>query len=92
MTTIAVENIRCGGCVASIIDRLEKKHQLMHVAVDIEKGLVQINEVANTKRLAIVKTLLHLGYPEVGSTQGWNKTKTKAKSVLSCAIGKIKQK
>lgn len=83
-----VENIRCGGCVASITDKLKKNHQASEIVIDIEAGKITLNSDDNYD--AIASTLLALGYPKVGTVEGFNKAKTKTKSVVSCAIGKFK--
>ena len=86
---ILVENIRCGGCVGSITEKLKQKHQANQVEIDIEKGLITL-DIEPSQRESVIQTLVNLGYPQVNSVQGFNKTKAKAKSIVSCAVGKFK--
>jgi len=58
------------------------------IDVDIEQGIVTI-DVDDDKRPEVVKELENLGYPEANSTEGFKAAKAKAKSFISCAIGKI---
>jgi len=85
---IAVENIKCGGCANTISTRLLEDERVDGVSVDVERGLVQIEGAADTRQ-TIVEHLASLGYPEVGSVEGLKAATAKAKSFVSCAIGRI---
>jgi copper chaperone len=50
---------------------------------------VTIDTDDESVRNATIKALLTMGYPEQGSVEGLDALKGKAKSVVSCAIGKI---
>jgi copper chaperone len=78
-----VENIKCGGCVNSIQTTLQKIKAVEKVAVDIENGTIVIT--GNPDREVILKKLNEMGYPELGN----NTIVKKAKSYVSCAIGKM---
>jgi copper chaperone len=85
---IEVENIKCGGCANSITHSLQKLDGVSSVSVDIELGRVSII-AATGDREQLVVALLKSGYPEKGSTEGLQAAKAKAKSFVSCAIGKL---
>jgi copper chaperone len=85
---IEVENIKCGGCANSITHSLQKLDGVSSVSVDIERGRVSII-AATGDREQLVAALLKSGYPEKGSTEGLQAAKAKAKSFVSCAIGKL---
>jgi copper chaperone len=85
---IEVENIRCGGCANSIETRLRKLDGVSKVSVDIEQGRVSVDAV-DDRRERLVSTLLQSGYPEKGSAAGIKAATAKAKSFVSCAIGKV---
>lgn len=87
-TRIEVENIRCGGCAATITRRLLEIDSVRAVKVDVEDQAVIIECEADI-RLVAIQTLLDLGYPERGAVAGLASLKGKAKSVVSCAIGRI---
>ncbi len=58
------------------------------MAVDIELGRVAINGDEDS-RDKIADTLVRLGYPEVGSVEGLKAAAAKAKSFVSCAVGRL---
>jgi copper chaperone len=85
---IEVENIRCGGCANTITHSLQKLDGVSDVSVDIENGRVTVT-AATDDRERLVASLLKNGYPEKGSAEGLQAAKAKAKSFVSCAIGKL---
>lgn len=85
---ITVENIKCGGCAGTITKKLNTKFDTDSVKVNVEQGVVDIN-VEDNKRDEVTKVLLDLGYPETDSVHGLSSAKAKAKSFVSCAIGKM---
>lgn len=90
---ISVENIKCGGCASSIRKQLQAISAVESVEVDVENGLVtaQILEASNSDALRseLVAKLLKMGYPETGSVEGLRAAGAKAKSFVSCAVGKM---
>lgn len=87
-TRIEVENIRCGGCANTISKKLRENDQITSVDVDIENQAVTLQSVGDIREAA-VQTLFDLGYPERGSVEGLASLKEKARSVVSCAIGRM---
>lgn len=85
-----VENIRCGGCVNTITSKLNDIDGIEKVEVDIEGQAITVQSSNDENRELIAKSLLSMGYPEQGSVEGFDALKGKAKSVVSCAIGKMK--
>lgn len=85
---IEVENIRCGGCANTISKKLLEDKRVNSVNVDIENQIVTL-ESADDIQTEMAEILLKLGYPEKGSVEGIQALKGKAKSVVSCAIGKM---
>ena len=85
---IEVENIRCGGCANTITHSLQRLDGVGDVIVDIENGRVTVT-AATDDRERLVASLLKNGYPEKGSAEGLEAAKAKAKSFVSCAIGKL---
>jgi copper chaperone len=85
---ILVDNIKCAGCAHSIIAKLTALAGVASVQVDVEAGLVCID--ADQAVLNEAKQVLaRLGYPELGSVSGLEAVGAKAKSFVSCAIGKV---
>ncbi len=82
---IYIENLKCGGCANTIIKELSLISTVKDVKVDVEKS--QVSLVTNEDTLTEVKLKLSkLGYPEVGDK---NNVLHKAKSFVSCAVGRI---
>ncbi|MDD3005565.1 heavy metal-associated domain-containing protein [Flavobacterium sp.] len=80
---IEVENIKCGGCMNSIKNTLAKSEGVSEVSIDKETETIEIE--STTEREQLVQILSNLGYPE----KGHNTLLKKAKSYVSCAIGKM---
>jgi copper chaperone len=88
-TRLIVENIKCGGCANTITKGLNELG-LKDVIVDPQASFVEMDNPASTEILqkAIAK-LRSLGYPLVDTEEGLKAVALKAKSYLSCALGKI---
>jgi copper chaperone len=86
--TIAVENIKCDGCANSIRSKLIQQELVQTVDVDIEQGEVRV-EGNPEWRGQVAIALAKMGYPEVGSVEGLKAAAAKAKSFVSCTIGRI---
>lgn len=86
--SVDVENIKCGGCANSIRTKLLADGRVSDVVVDIAAGRVAIDG-DEAGRDEIVATLARLGYPEVGSVEGLKAAAAKAKSFVSCAVGRF---
>jgi copper chaperone CopZ len=85
---ITVENIKCGGCAGSITKKLVEVFDTENIEVNIEQGTISI-DVDDARRDEVAKVLLNLGYPETDSVEGFDSAKAKAKSFVSCGIGKM---
>lgn len=88
MYSIQVENIKCGGCANTIQTRLQELEAVDKAEVDIENGVVTI-EGDEAHRQQVAELLLKLGYPESGTAEGIKAAAAKAKSFVSCAVGRI---
>ena len=85
---IQVENIKCGGCAGTIKKNMLKDGRVSGVEVDIEQGMVTIDSTDDA-RDNFSAILLKMGYPESGTIEGLSAAKAKAKSYVSCAVGKV---
>lgn len=82
---IQIENLKCGGCAATIVKGLLAIKGVEEVNVNVEDSIVSFS--ANDEKLVEVKDKLSkLGYPEVGDK---NTVLHKAKSYVSCAVGRV---
>jgi copper chaperone len=86
--TIAIENLKCGGCAKSIARGLNELAGVADVHVRHEDQSVSV-EADPSLREAIAAKLASLGYPEVGSVSGLAAGMANAKSFVSCAIGRV---
>ncbi|MFW5425863.1 MAG: heavy-metal-associated domain-containing protein [Methylophagaceae bacterium] len=86
---IEVENIRCGGCANTITKKLMSLDGVEQVDIAIEEQAVTIEAEDDSNRATYIEALLAMGYPEKGSVEGIASLKGKAKSMVSCAIGKV---
>lgn len=85
-TTVHIQNLKCGGCASTITKNLTALDDVSDVIVEVEDESVTF-DYSDENTLHLVKdTLADLGYPEDGER---NSLTDKAKSYISCAIGKI---
>lgn len=85
---LQVENIKCGGCANTISTRLNELDIVDSCEVDVEQGLITIHG-DEAGRSEVAQLLFKLGYPESGTTEGLKAAAAKAKSFVSCAVGKM---
>lgn len=85
ITEIQIENLKCGGCASTITKALLDHKGVENVSVDLEKSIVTISTTFSDLE-QIKQKLAKLGYPEIGSK---NNILHKAKSFVSCAVGKM---
>ena len=86
--TLGVDNIKCGGCANTIRKKIMAAHDVQSVEVNVEQGAVTIHSWDDLSS-EVLETLRAIGYPERGSIDGLGSVKAKAKSFVSCAIGRM---
>jgi copper chaperone len=86
--TIPIENLKCHGCAATIKKELSKLDGVQSVSVNVETAQVEVGYEGGEAVVEACKSKLHrLGYPQAGK----NSTLRKAKSYVSCAIGRMSE-
>jgi copper chaperone len=90
-TTVKVDNLKCGGCANSIKNALTDIKGIVSVIVTPEADEVRIVHDDLLSLKLAKDELKKLGYPETGTTEGFEKITDNVKSYVSCAIGKITQ-
>lgn len=85
-TTIKVQNLKCGGCANTITNKLSSLPNITNVKVDVEESLVSFEYVDELTFESVIETLKINGYPQDGDENSFG---TKAKSFVSCAIGRM---
>ena len=88
---IEVENIKCGGCAGSIRKGLMGLDGVDAVDVDIEGGMVEV-QAGDGLRSEVTRKLASMGYPETGTIRGLKSAGARAKSFVSCAVGRMDKK
>ena len=84
---IKVENLKCHGCANTIARGLRKLESVENVRVDVKDSLVEITFDGSEERMSEFENKLkQMGYP---SSSMHNDTLLKAKSYVSCAIGRL---
>ncbi|MDG6774794.1 heavy metal-associated domain-containing protein [Thiomicrorhabdus sp. ZW0627] len=90
---ILVENIKCGGCANSIRKQLLDLDGVEQVDVDVAEGKVHVVTYGEEDEASLCERVLQqlhkMGYPQVGSVDGLRAKGAKAKSFVSCAVGKL---
>ncbi len=86
---IEIDNLKCGGCQATIKKTLRKIKGVEKVAVDEKTNYVSIMHDGSVTRNTLTQSLKSMGYPETGTVQGLDKVLHEGKSYLSCAIGRL---
>lgn len=85
-TTIEIQNLKCGGCANTVITKLNTLETINNIEIDVETSKVSF-DYTSANDLSLVKhKLVQFGYPPVGLD---NTFTSKAKSYVSCAIGKV---
>lgn len=85
-TTIHIQNLKCGGCANTITKGISAIETINNVAVNVEDSSVTFDYATDEKLIEVKEKLKSLGYPEDGLA---NSLTAKAKSYVSCAIGKM---
>jgi copper chaperone len=85
---IVVDNIKCGGCARSIRSALLKIPGVLSVEIDIGGESVLLASDRDVRDQAVIQ-LASMGYPEKGSLAGMQAMGAKARSFVSCAVGRL---
>jgi copper chaperone CopZ len=85
-TTIPIQNLKCGGCANTITKGISAIDDIKNVSVNVEDNTVTFSYETEEQVNDVKNKLKSLGYPIDGEA---NTLGDKAKSYVSCAIGKI---
>lgn len=84
-TKIYIENLKCGGCAATIKKGILSVDGVSEINVIVDESLIEVTSKSDVIT-AVKEKLSKMGYPEVGDD---NTILHKAKSYVSCATGKM---
>ncbi|GAB5399961.1 MAG: hypothetical protein Aureis2KO_15460 [Aureisphaera sp.] len=85
-TELYIQNLKCGGCAQTIMNALQRLSGVTKVSVSLENSCVGVHHASEDQLQEIESTLSKLGYPIDGAKNPLSK---KAKSFVSCAIGRM---
>lgn len=87
--TFEVQNVKCGGCAGTLTGRLAERFGEVEVDLSVEPRKITL-DIADDRIDELGAMLKSLGYPFVGEEMGFvDGATTKAKSFVSCAVGKM---
>ena len=84
-SVIYIQNLKCGGCAKTITNNLSSLESVENITIDVEKSSISLSHQPEILE-KIKQTLKNIGYPEQGEN---NNLLDKAKSYMSCAVGKM---
>ena len=87
-STLYIQNLKCGGCEATIYNKLSTLNNINDIFVNIDESSLTIDYNSVEDLEAVKEKLFNIGYPILGDE---NRLITKAKSYVSCAIGRVKK-
>jgi len=89
LKTFQVENVKCGGCAATLKNKLEPIFGEIEVNLQTEPREITL-EISDDQVETLQSKLRSLGYPLTTDELGFvDNTTAKVKSFVSCAVGKI---
>ncbi len=86
MTTLTVQNLKCGGCANTITKAVQGIDGVTDVSVDKDLSTVSFNTKSEEIIDQVKTKLAHLGYPEEHAN---NTILHKTVSYISCATGRL---
>ncbi len=91
-TTFEVLNVKCGGCASTLKKKLKPLFGDVEVDLDVMPRKITL-DIKEEDISTLAKELKSLGYPLIGEDMSsLEEVKAKAKSFVSCAIGKMDSK
>ncbi|RAR70112.1 heavy-metal-associated domain-containing protein [Flavobacterium aciduliphilum] len=85
-TKLIVQNLKCGGCAKTISSKIAQVGSISEIEVVVDESSVSFSYDNESTLEKVVEVLKTNGYPVEGDS---NTMTTKAKSFVSCAIGKM---
>jgi len=89
LKTIQVQNVKCGGCANTLTTKLADEFGTIEVNLNVMPREISL-EIADENIPKLEEALKNLGYPIASAKFGFiEDTSMKAKSFVSCAVGKF---
>lgn len=87
-TILEIQNLKCGGCENTIRTSLSSIPFLNNLDIDVENGTVGFAALTPEDTERVIRKLSELGYPLSDEKNSLGK---RAKSYVSCAMGRFKK-
>jgi copper chaperone CopZ len=89
--TFEVINVKCGGCAGTLKSKLKDQFGDVEVDLDVTPRKITL-DVEESQIEQLTEALRKLGYPLATDEMGiLESTTAKAKSFVSCAVGKMNE-
>jgi copper chaperone len=86
---LILDNIKCGGCGKTITSAMTELG-FKNVVVDPDASYAEFDKPADIQKIEpALNKLKELGYPLIDTAEGLAALALKARSYLSCAVGKM---
>ena len=86
-TSLEIQNLKCSGCSNTITKKISGLKDVTLLKIHTDTNTLSFQYKNETTVAKIKELLSSIGYPVVGEKNAFT---TKAKSFVSCAIGRIK--
>ncbi len=87
-TTVTIQNLKCEGCKNAIQKRMQQIVGISKVEIDVDSCSVSFDYRSHNAMEGLRAELTDLGYPITGDP---NTIVSRAKSYISCAIGRLEK-
>ena len=87
-TTLYIQNLKCGGCEATVINRISALKGISNISIKLQYGTITFENETNEDIEEVKQILSRIGYPPFGKN---NDLGIKVKSYVNCATGSIKK-
>jgi len=88
-TTLYIQNLKCGGCEATVINRISALKGISNISIKLQYGTITFEHETNEDIVEVKQILSRIGYPPFGEK---NDLGIKVKSYVNCATGIIKNR
>ena len=85
-TTLEIQNLKYGGCEASIYSKLSMLKNIKNIFVNVDESTITFKYDTMQGLKKVKEKLSNIGYPVLGEE---NKLMTKATSYVSCVLGRF---
>ncbi|MCB9188319.1 MAG: heavy-metal-associated domain-containing protein [Flavobacteriales bacterium] len=85
-SSVIIQNLKCGGCANTVTNKLSELEGVSNVKVNVDSSEVIFELEKEENMQQVIERLAQIGYPIEGDE---NSLMQKAKSFVSCAVGRM---